>query len=58
MRAVRCARLVRMPACAPVSEIAGVPPACSAIASSGAVIVSPLLSSMSISRDGGSAVTR
>ena len=55
IRAVRCARLVRIPACAPVSEIAGVPAACSAMASSGAVIVSPLLSSMSISRDGGSA---
>jgi len=58
MRAVRWARLVRMPACAPVSEIAGVPAAWSAMASSGAVIVSPLLSSMSISRDGGSPVTR
>ena len=41
---------VTMPACAPVSETAGTPIACSAIAVSAMVVCSPVASSMSISR--------
>ena len=44
---------VTMPACAPVSETAGTPIACSAIAVSAMVVCSPVASSMSISRSGG-----
>ena len=44
---------VTMPACAPVSETAGTPSACSAMAVSAMVVCSPVASSMSISRSGG-----
>ena len=57
IRAIRCAALVRIPAWVPVSETAGTPRRMSAIASSGAAMVSPVLSSMSISRDVGSSDT-
>ena len=43
-----------MPACAPVSETAGTPSACSAMAVSAMVCCSPVASSMSISRSLGS----
>ena len=42
-----------MPACAPVSDTAGTPIACSAIAVSAMVVCSPVARSMSISRSAG-----
>ena len=49
---------IMLPAWAPLRERAGTPSWPSAIATSGAVIVSPLATSMSSSRGGGSALTR
>src|SRR2546428_404863 len=53
MRAREWWALVRTPACRPESEIAGTPMPSRHIATSGAVIVSPLATSMSSSRAGG-----
>ena len=47
-----------MPACAPVSEMAGTPMAWSAIATSVPLMCSPVASSRSISRGSGSSVMR
>ncbi len=57
IRALRWTLLVRIPACNPVREIAGTPSRSSAIAISGAVMVSPVERSWSISRLGGAGLT-
>src|SRR5450759_4292333 len=54
MRALVCPDSVTMPACAPVNEIASWPSEWIAMASSAMVTCSPVASSMSISRSGGS----
>src|ERR1039458_779088 len=57
IRALRWTLLVRIPAWGPVSEIAGTPSRSSAMAMRGAVMVSPVERSWSISRSGGAGLT-
>ena len=58
MRARPWRESVRMPACGPVSVIAGTPSAWSAMATSVPLMCSPVASSRSISRGSGSSVIR
>ena len=57
IRALLWCPLVRTPAWSPVREMAGTPIDCKHMATSGAVIVSPLAVSMSSSRAGGAGET-